>query len=184
MWKIEFTKQLGVELIYILHRGERESVWEGGERGEPWWLIKGTEQMKCAAMCAEGQLALAQFPPAFCLCFYSSLWTSISHIVTSILWAAVVLAQGVCVFCHCVSCGQIVLLLLNGLSACRTCDVFAKGRWKFFACVWLCTREETKKKSFYLCMGVCMYAVRTGVYWCVCVCAGCVISAVCALIAC
>lgn len=23
MWKIEFTKQLGIELIYILHRGER-----------------------------------------------------------------------------------------------------------------------------------------------------------------
>lgn len=23
MWKIEFTKQLSIELIYILHRGER-----------------------------------------------------------------------------------------------------------------------------------------------------------------
>lgn len=25
MWKIEFTKQLGIELIYILHRRKRES---------------------------------------------------------------------------------------------------------------------------------------------------------------
>lgn len=24
MWKIEFTQQLGIELIYILHRGGRE----------------------------------------------------------------------------------------------------------------------------------------------------------------
>lgn len=38
MWKIEFTKQLGIELIYILHRRKRESErerWrEGGRESE------------------------------------------------------------------------------------------------------------------------------------------------------
>lgn len=35
MWKIEFTKQLGIELIYILHRRKRERArvrWREVER--------------------------------------------------------------------------------------------------------------------------------------------------------
>lgn len=46
MWKIEFTKQLGIGLIYILHTGasQRERVEERvREEDLPWWLIKGTE---------------------------------------------------------------------------------------------------------------------------------------------
>lgn len=33
MWKIEFTKQLGIELIYILHRRERVRERQRQERG-------------------------------------------------------------------------------------------------------------------------------------------------------
>lgn len=101
MWKIEFTKQLGIGLIYIPHTGasqrERElkKEWErktyhgGSLRGQNKWSVQ-------LCVTAEGQLALAQFPRAFCLCIDSS-----CEFTYPLLWPLhceqELLTQGVCV---------------------------------------------------------------------------------------
>lgn len=118
-------------------------------------------------MCAEGQLA-----PALCflqLSVYASIHLVNLHIekvdlcivgsgcVFVFFWRRVSRGRGVCAFVR------------------RFCDVFTKKKKKKVEIV----------ESINVCAFICVHTrCVTCVRWYVCVCAGCVISAVCVLIAC
>lgn len=115
MWKIEFTKQLSTELIYILHRGEQPSEREKelkreGERGRATDHGSTLKGHRINKVCRGTALS-----PSHCfleLSVYASIHLVNLHIpyceggplhcVLQSCWLRV------CVFffCHCVSCGQ------------------------------------------------------------------------------